>query len=90
MSDGTATTMNENIQPTGGFAGDPAAALAVTGSGDCCGSPAQAVGSILPPANLPATSRPCCGTRQEAETAGACCGTEAKTAAVGAGQGCCG
>ena len=43
--------MSENTQTnpatTGGFAGDPAAALAVTGSGSCCGSRAQAVGSIL-------------------------------------------
>ncbi|WP_200207780.1 hypothetical protein [Micromonospora coerulea] len=86
--------MSENTQTapatTGGFAGDPAAALAVTGSGSCCGSPAQAVGSILPPAGEALTAGPCCGTAQAAEAAGSCCGTEPKTEAVNAGQGCCG
>ncbi|MGS2618263.1 hypothetical protein ACVCAH_27610 [Micromonospora sp. LZ34] len=90
MSDGTATTMSENIQTTGGFAGDPAAALAVTGSGACCGSPAQAVGSILPPAGASGTAGPCCGTQEAAAAAGGCCGAEAKATAVDAGQGCCG
>ncbi|MEV4483138.1 hypothetical protein [Micromonospora coxensis] len=82
--------MSENTQTTGGFAGDPAAALRVTGSGACCGSPAQAVGAILPPAGEAASTGPCCGTREAAEAAGSCCGTQAKADAVAAGQGCCG
>ncbi|MFI7491386.1 hypothetical protein ACIBXA_23665 [Micromonospora echinaurantiaca] len=89
MSDGKAPTMSENTQTAGGFAGDPAAALAVTGSGSCCGSPAQAVGSILPPAGTSATAGPCCGTPDAAAAAGSCCGAEAKADAVTAGQGCC-
>ncbi|MCM0674834.1 hypothetical protein NCC78_09040 [Micromonospora phytophila] len=86
MSENTQTTLST----TGGFAGDPAAALAVTDSGSCCGSPAQPVGSILPPAGQAATAGPCCGTRQAAEAVGSCCGAEAKAEAVNAGQGCCG
>ncbi|MFI2649156.1 hypothetical protein [Micromonospora fulviviridis] len=86
MSENTRTTP----ATTGGFAGDPAAALAVTGSGSCCGSPAQAVGSILPPAGGEPTAGACCGTREAAAAAGSCCGAEAKTEAVNAGQGCCG
>ncbi|MEU4527395.1 hypothetical protein OG400_09655 [Micromonospora ureilytica] len=86
--------MSENTQTSpataGGFAGDPGAALTVTGSGSCCGSPAQAVGSILPPAGQSPTTGPCCGSQQAAEAAGSCCGTEAKTEAVTTGQGCCG
>ncbi|MEV5692528.1 hypothetical protein [Micromonospora globbae] len=82
--------MSENIQTTGGFAGDPAAALAVTGSGSCCGSPAQAVGAILPPAGEAATAGGCCGTAEAAHAAGSCCDAEAKADAITAGQGCCG
>ncbi|MFI6263210.1 hypothetical protein [Micromonospora sp. NPDC051006] len=89
MSERKATTMRENTSTTGGFAGDPAAALAVTGSGACCGSTAQAVGSILPPAGGTAASGPCCGTQQAAAAAGSCCGAEAKADAISAGQGCC-
>lgn len=73
----------------GGFAGDPAAALSVTGSGSCCGGTAQ-VGSILPPPGEAATGGPCCGTREDARVAGSCCGTGARAEAVDAGQGCCG
>jgi len=43
--------MSENTQTTGGFVGDPAAALRVTGSGACCGAQAEAV----------ATGQGCCG-----------------------------
>jgi hypothetical protein len=82
--------MSENTQTAGGFTGDPAAALAVTGSGACCGSPAQAVGSILPPAGGAATAGPCCGSQQAADVAGSCCDPQAKGDAVSAGQGCCG
>ncbi|MFI7251622.1 hypothetical protein [Micromonospora chalcea] len=82
--------MSDNTQTTGGFAGDPAAALQVTGSGACCGSPAQAVGSILPPIGEAASAGPCCGIQEAAQAAGSCCGTQAKADAVAAGQGCCG
>ncbi|MGW4498247.1 hypothetical protein ACWENR_06465 [Micromonospora sp. NPDC004336] len=80
--------MSENTQTAGGFAGDPTAALAVTGSGSCCGSPAQAVGSVLPPAGGTATVGGCCGTAEAAQVVGSCCGTE--TGAPTAAQGCCG
>ncbi|MGV9764269.1 MULTISPECIES: hypothetical protein [Micromonospora] len=80
--------MSENAS-TGGFTGDPAAALRITGSGACCGSPAQAVGGILPPAGESAGGDPCCGTRQAAQAADSCCGTEVRADAVAAGQGCC-
>lgn len=82
--------MGENTQTTGGFAGDPTAALRVTGSGACCGSPAQAVGSILPSAGEAASAGPCCGTQEAAQPAGSCCGTQAKADAAATGQGCCG
>jgi hypothetical protein len=85
--------MSENTQTiptTGGFAGDGAAALAVTGSCSCCGSPAQRVGSILPPAGEVASTGPCCGTQEAADAAGSCCGSQAKNEAVDAGHGCCG
>jgi hypothetical protein len=82
--------MSDNTTPTGGFVGDPAAALRVTGSGACCGSPAQPVGGILPPAGETDTADPCCGTRQAAQAVNSCCGTQAKADAVATGQGCCG
>ncbi|WBB90820.1 hypothetical protein [Verrucosispora sp. WMMC514] len=75
--------MSENTSVTG----DPTAALQVTGSSACCGSPAQAAGGSLPPVG--ATDDPCCGTRQAAEAAGSCCDTQAKADAVAAGRGCC-
>lgn len=81
--------MSENTTVAGGFAGDPTAALQVTGSGACCGSPAQAVGGILPPAGASVSADPCCGTRQAAQVADSCCGTEARADAVATGQGCC-
>lgn len=82
--------MSQNIPTTGGFTGDPAAALQVTGSGACCGSPAhQAVGAILPPAGATAGADLCCGTRQAVQVADSCCGTEATADAVATGQGCC-
>lgn len=81
--------MSENTTVAGGFAGDPTAALQVTGSGACCGSPAQAVGGILPPAGTSASADPCCGTRQAAQVADSCCGTEARADAVATGRGCC-
>ncbi|MEV4465163.1 hypothetical protein AB0J51_16250 [Micromonospora echinofusca] len=81
--------MTENTPAVGGFTGDPAAALQVTGSGACCGSPAQAVGGILPPAGATADGDPCCGTRHAAQAADSCCGSQAKADAVATGQGCC-
>ncbi|MFD6607946.1 hypothetical protein ACFWD1_03545 [Micromonospora chalcea] len=81
--------MSENTLTAGGFTGDPAAALQVTGAGACCGSPAQAVGGILPPAGETISGDPCCGTRQAAQAADSCCGTEARADAVATGQGCC-
>jgi hypothetical protein len=70
----------------GGFAGDPAAALAVTGSGGCCGNPPQTGVALPDPADTAAS--PCCGT--QAQAAGSCCGSEAKAEAVASGAGCCG
>ncbi|MFV2103732.1 hypothetical protein [Micromonospora sp. LOL_024] len=81
--------MSENAQTTGGFAGDPAAAPAVTGSGSCCASPAEAADSVRPPAGETTTSSPCCGTAEAAQSAGSCCDAEAKADAIDAGQGCC-
>ncbi len=78
-----------DIQTPGGFTGDPAAALTVTGSGGCCGNPPQATTIALPDPEG-ATAAPCCGTQAEAQATGACCGTAAKTEAVASGAGCCG
>jgi hypothetical protein len=72
----------------GGFAGDRAAALSVTGSGGCCGNPPQATVALPDPVDTAAT--PCCGTAAQAQAAGSCCGTEAKAEAVASGTGCCG
>ncbi|GIF07337.1 hypothetical protein [Actinoplanes siamensis] len=83
MSDTTSTT-----PATGGFTGDPAAALTVAGTGGCCGNPPQ--GSLTLPAPDAETSAPCCGSTAEAQQAGSCCGTAAKQEAVASGQGCCG
>jgi hypothetical protein len=74
----------------GGFAGDPAAALTVAGTGGCCGNPPQATLALPEPADSAAVSGPCCGTAAEATAEGACCGTAAKTDAVASGAGCCG
>ncbi|GIJ52397.1 hypothetical protein Val02_92830 [Virgisporangium aliadipatigenens] len=71
---------------TGGFAGDPAAALNVAGTSGCCGNPPRA--TITLPETV--SAGPCCGTAAEAEQAGACCGTAAKAEAVASGTGCCG
>ncbi|MEH1129368.1 hypothetical protein [Micromonospora sp. CPCC 206061] len=79
--------MSDTTTTQGGFAGDPAAALTVTGSGGCCGNPPSAV--ALPNPADPAAS-PCCGTTADAQAAGSCCGTSAKAEAVAAGTGCCG
>ncbi|MEV4278648.1 hypothetical protein [Actinoplanes xinjiangensis] len=83
MSETTSAT-----HTTGGFTGDPAAALTAVGTGGCCGNPAQATLTLPEPA--PEASGPCCGTTAEAEQAGSCCGAAAKRQAVDAGQGCCG
>jgi hypothetical protein len=69
---------------SGGFTGDPAAALAVAGASGCCGS-TTTIGTPVA-----AASGPCCGTSAEAVAEGSCCGSAAKTEAVTAGQGCCG
>jgi hypothetical protein len=76
-----------DTQTTGGFAGNPAAALSVAGTSGCCGNPPQAAVALPEPA---ATKGPCCGTAAEATAEGACCGTAAKSDAVAAGAGCCG
>jgi hypothetical protein len=76
--------------PTGGFAGDPAAALSVGGTSGCCGNPAQATITLPEPADATAAASPCCGTAAEAQDAGSCCGTTAKADAVASGAGCCG
>jgi hypothetical protein len=81
--------MSESTQVVGGLVDDPAAALAVTGSGGCCGNPAQNTAAALPDAADPVAS-PCCGTAADAQAAGSCCGTTAKAEAVAAGAGCCG
>jgi hypothetical protein len=70
----------------GGFAGDPAEALTVSGTSGCCGNAPQAT-LTLPE---PASSAPCCGTQAEAAAENSCCGSAAKSTAVAAGQGCCG
>jgi hypothetical protein len=82
-----------DIQTQGGFAGDPAAALDVSGTSGCCGNPAQATLTLPDPtrsAAAGAAGPPCCGTTAEATEAGACCGTSAKAQAVASGTGCCG
>lgn len=70
----------------GGFAGDPADALTVTGADGCCGSSPQ---TTLTPQE-PVTDGPCCGSHAEATAENSCCGSAAKSTAVAAGQGCCG
>jgi hypothetical protein len=74
------------IQAQGGFAGDPAVALTVTGSGGCCGNPSSQV-ALPDPADQGA---PCCGTAAQAQAQGGCCGSAAKAEAVASAQGCCG
>lgn len=78
-----------DTQTQGGFTGDPAAALTVSGTGGCCGNPPQATQTLPEPAESTATASPCCGTTAEATAEGACCGTAAKTDAVASGAGCC-
>jgi hypothetical protein len=70
----------------GGFAGDPADALAVTNTGGCCGNTASTTLTLAEPAS----GEPCCGTAAEAKAESSCCGSSAKSTAVAAGQGCCG
>jgi hypothetical protein len=77
-----------DTQVQGGFAGDPTAALSVTGTGGCCGNPPQAA-TALPDIDV-AGAAPCCGTAAEAQQSGGCCGTAAKAEAVAGGAGCCG
>jgi hypothetical protein len=82
-----------DIQTQGGFAGDPAAALDVSGTSGCCGNPPAASLALPDPAQpvaADASTSPCCGTTTEATAAGACCGTSAKAEAVASGAGCCG
>jgi hypothetical protein len=78
-----------NEQKQGGFAGEPATALKVTGTGGCCGNPAQAT-DVLAAERPAADSSPCCGTQAEAAASSSCCGAGAKAEAVAAGSGCCG
>ena len=78
--------MTEN-QNSGGFAGDPTAALTVSGSTGCCGNPPQSTNIALPdPAEAAAS---CCGTPAVAETTGTCCAPAAKSESVASGTGCC-
>jgi hypothetical protein len=74
-----------DITRPGGFAGDPAAALSVAGTGSCCGNAPQAT-LVLSDTD----AGPCCGTAVEAQAANSCCGTSARADAVAAGAGCCG
>jgi hypothetical protein len=76
--------MAENAPTVGGFTGNPAAALQVTGSGACCGSPGQTAGAMLPP-----PGDPCCGNQQAAAEADSCCGTPVEPDVAAAGAGCC-
>jgi hypothetical protein len=76
--------MTEATPVQGGFATDPATALAVTSASGCCGSSAVATTSE------PQAANPCCGSSAAAAAEGSCCGSAAKTEAVAAGQGCCG
>ena len=73
-------------ETNGGFAGDPAEALTVAGTGGCCGNPPTAT------LDLPelTTDGSCCGTAAEAAASGACCGGTAKAEAIASGAGCCG
>lgn len=81
--------MSETTTTGGGFAGHPAAALSMAGSGGCCGNPASTTSIALPDPADPAAS-PCCGSTADAQAAGSCCGTTAKAEAVASGTGCCG
>ena len=76
-------------QTKGGFTGDPAAALTVTGSSGCCGNAPQTTDFLAADASA-APSSPCCGTNADAQASGSCCGTAAKVEAVAAGESCCG
>jgi len=76
-------------QTKGGFTGDPAAALTITGSSGCCGNAPQATDFLTTPTSADRSS-PCCGTSADAQASGSCCGTTAKAEAVAAGEGCCG
>lgn len=82
MSDPQTTTAT-----TGGFSGDPTAALTVAGTAGCCGNPPTATLDLPEPA---AAGAPCCGTIAEATAEASCCGSAPKAAAVASGQGCCG
>jgi hypothetical protein len=77
--------MSEHVP--GVFAGDPAAAPTVPGTGGCCANPSRATLDLPDPA---AAAGPCCGTTVEAQADDACCGTDARSDAVAAGASCCG
>jgi hypothetical protein len=77
--------MSDSDTARGGFTGDPADALTVTGTGGCCGNPPQTT-LALPE---PASTGPCCGTHADAAAENACCGTAARSTAVASGRGCC-
>jgi hypothetical protein len=78
-----------DTQTSGGFTGDPTAALTVAGTGGCCGNPPQATLAVPNPAEAVAAA-PCCGTATDAAAESSCCGSTAKADAVASGQGCCG
>ena len=77
--------MSDTEAVRGGFAGDPAQALSVAGTGGCCGNPPQTTLQLPEPVG----TSTCCGTVAEAAADGSCCGSAAKTDAVATGQGCC-
>ena len=77
-----------DTQARGGFAGDPAEALSVAGTGGCCGNPPRA--TLTRPGPTEASAGPCCGTAAAAAAEGSCCGSAAKADAMTSGQGCCG
>jgi hypothetical protein len=80
--------MSDTDAHRGGFSGDPAAALTVSGTSGCCGNPPQTTLALPDPSA--ATAGPCCGTPAEAAAEGSCCGSAAKAGAVAAEQSCCG
>lgn len=81
--------MSDTTTTSGGFTGDPAAALSVAGTSGCCGNPPRTT-LALPDAEAATAGAPCCGTAAEAQQESSCCGTAAKQEAVATGQGCCG
>jgi hypothetical protein len=80
-----------DTQRAGGFAGDPAAALSVAGTGGCCGNPPQAALALPDPPQatlaLPNPPQATLALPDPAVSASPCCGTAAEATAAGT---CCG